>query len=115
VSDTVYVFTRRAGEEVLTALDGANGRERWHSGYPAAYTPSQPTVAHGSGPKATPLFLDGHIYTLGISGILSAFDVSIGQDALADTKARRAPLLQRGFVTRRRERPGVRIPVTMSR
>jgi outer membrane protein assembly factor BamB len=79
IGDVVYVFTRRDGQEVVTALDAATGKERWHSGYAAAYTPSQPTRVHGPGPKATPLFLDGKLFTQGISGIVSAFDAASGK------------------------------------
>lgn len=79
VGSTVYVFTRRDGQEVLTAFDATTGKERWHSGYAAPYSPSQPTVVHGAGPKATPLFLDGRLFTQGISGIVSAFDASSGK------------------------------------
>jgi outer membrane protein assembly factor BamB len=79
VGETVYVFTRRGEEEVMTALDAATGRERWRSAYRAAYSPSAPTVKHGAGPKATPLFVDGTLVTQGISGIVSAFDASSGK------------------------------------
>jgi outer membrane protein assembly factor BamB len=79
VGDTVYVFTRREGNEVLAALDAATGKERWRSSYPLAYTPSSPTVAHGSGPKATPLFHDGKLFTVGITGIVTAFDAASGR------------------------------------
>src|SRR6185503_1270935 len=79
VGDSVYVFTRRAEEEVLTALDAGTGRERWRSGYTVPYAPSQPTAAHGAGPKATPLFHDGMLFTQGISGIVSAFEASGGK------------------------------------
>jgi len=79
IGDTVYVFARRDGNEVLLSIDAATGVERWRSAYPLAYTPSGPTVAHGSGPKATPLFHEGKLFTLGISGILSAFDAGTGQ------------------------------------
>jgi outer membrane protein assembly factor BamB len=79
VGETVYVFTRRDGEEVMTALDAATGRVRWRSGYPAPYVPSKPTVAHGTGPKATPLFQEGTLFTQGVSGIVSAFDAASGK------------------------------------
>jgi outer membrane protein assembly factor BamB len=75
----VYVFSRRDGQEVMTALDAATGKERWHTGYPAPYTPGQPAAKHGAGPKATPLLHDGRLYTLGISGIVGAFDASNGK------------------------------------
>lgn len=79
VGDSVYVFARRDGHEVLLALDASTGVERWRSSYSLPYTPSGPTVAHGSGPKATPLFHEGKLFTLGISGILSAFDANSGK------------------------------------
>jgi outer membrane protein assembly factor BamB len=79
IGDVVYVFTRHDEQEVLTALDKATGTELWHSGYAAVYAPSQPTRVHGSGPKATPLFLDGKLFTQGISGIVSAFDGASGK------------------------------------
>lgn len=78
VGDTVYVFSRRGGREVLSALNADTGVERWQSGYAAPYTPSSPTAAHGSGPKATPLYQNGKIITLGISGVVAAFDAERG-------------------------------------
>jgi outer membrane protein assembly factor BamB len=79
VGDTVYVFTRREGNEVAAALDASTGNERWRSSYLAPYTPSSPTVAHGSGPKATPLFHDDKLFTVGITGIVTAFDATTGR------------------------------------
>jgi len=79
VGSTVFVFSRQNGRENLRALDAATGAERWQAGYDAPYTPSPPTAAHGSGPKATPLAHEGKVFTLGISGILAAFDAQTGK------------------------------------
>ena len=79
VGRTVYTFTRRGDDEVMTAFDAATGKERWHTGYPAPYAPSQPAAKHGAGPKATPLLHDGRLFTLGVSGIVAAFDASNGK------------------------------------
>ena len=79
IGDTVYVVTRRSGREGVTSLDVTTGRERWRSDYPAPYTASKPAEAHGAGPKATPVFHEGRIFTLGISGILTAFDAKSGK------------------------------------
>ena len=79
IGDTVYVFTRRAGNETMTALNARTGAEQWRSNYPAPYSPSQPAAAHGAGPKATPLYHEGKLFTLGISGIVSAFDATTGK------------------------------------
>lgn len=77
--DVVYVFTRRDGNETMMALDARTGTTRWQTSYAAPYTPSQPTVAHGAGPKATPLLHEGRLFTLGISGIVTAFDAATGK------------------------------------
>ena len=79
IGDTVYVFTRRGDREGIAALEAATGRERWRSDYPAPYSVSKPAEAHGAGPKATPLFHEGKIFTLGISGIVTAFDAKSGK------------------------------------
>src|SRR2546430_7906469 len=72
VGNSVYAFTRRDGAEVMTALDAETGRELWHTSYAAPYAPDHPAAVHGAGPKATPLFHNGRLYALGISGIVSA-------------------------------------------
>ena len=91
VADTVYVFTRRNETEVMTALEAATGKERWHTSYPAPYAPATPAAAHGVGPKATPLFHNGRLFTLGITGIASAFDASTGKLAWQTPAAREHP------------------------
>ena len=78
VGNRVYVFTRRGEREVMAALDAKTGAELWQSGYPSPYAASPPAAAHGAGPKATPLFQDGALFTLGISGIVAAFDAANG-------------------------------------
>ena len=79
VGRTVYVFARRDGNEVMQAFDAETGVERWRSSYPAPYSPSQAAAAHGAGPKATPLYYEGRLFTLGISGIVAAFDAETGK------------------------------------
>ena len=78
VGSTVFVFARQDGREILRALDAASGAERWQAGYALPYTPSSPTAEHGAGPKATPLAHEGKVFTLGISGVVAAFDTTAG-------------------------------------
>src|SRR5262245_15485863 len=73
VADTVYGFTRRNGAEVMTAVVAGTGRERWHTSYAAPYAPDTPAAVHGVGPKATPLFHHGKLFSLGITGVVTAF------------------------------------------
>ena len=79
VGNRLYTITRRSENEVMMALDAATGKVVWESSYAAPYTMPAGTVPHGPGPKATPLYYDGKLYTLGISGIVSAFDAATGK------------------------------------
>lgn len=74
----VIVFSREGDEEVLRALRPATGEQIWRASYPAPYTMNPAAVGHGPGPKATPDVAAGRIFTLGISGILAAWDAGDG-------------------------------------
>lgn len=77
--DRVYLFSRIGEQEVLTAYDVASGKQVWRQGYDAPYQMNPAATSHGKGPKSTPVLDRGKIFTLGISGILSAFDQSTGK------------------------------------
>jgi outer membrane protein assembly factor BamB len=79
VGKTVYAFTRRDGVETMTALDAATGKLIWRTGYPAPYKAADAAAKHGVGPKATPLFHNGKLFTVGISGVVSAFNATTGK------------------------------------
>lgn len=76
----VYQFARQDEEEVLIALDAATGRELWKTaGLPAAYEMNAAARDHGKGPKSTPVVANGRVFTLGITGVLSAHDAKTGK------------------------------------
>ena len=79
IGETVYTFTRKDGNEVATALEAATGVVVWETAYPAPYDVFSGAARHGEGPKATPLFHDGRLYTHGVTGALSAFDGATGE------------------------------------
>ena len=79
VGNRVYTHTRQGENEVMLALDAATGKVVWQTPYPAPYKMNPATKNHGQGPKSTPLFYNGRLYTLGISGIVSAFQASDGK------------------------------------
>jgi outer membrane protein assembly factor BamB len=74
----VVVIARQGDEEIVRALDLSSGREIWRAAYPAPYVVSSAAHLHGPGPKSTPAIAGGRAFTLGISGILSAFDLASG-------------------------------------
>jgi outer membrane protein assembly factor BamB len=79
VGNRLYTHTRQGENEVMMALDADTGKTVWQTPYPAPYKMNPATKNHGQGPKSTPLFADGRLYTLGISGIVSAFNAADGK------------------------------------
>ncbi|MBM3779777.1 MAG: hypothetical protein FJW23_16305 [Acidimicrobiia bacterium] len=79
VGTRVFTFARAGGDEVVRAHDVADGRTLWETRYAAPFTENAGTRTHGPGPKSTPLFHDGRLFTLGIGGVVSAFDAADGR------------------------------------
>jgi outer membrane protein assembly factor BamB len=73
------MFTRQAEEEVMSALDAASGKVLWRTAYPAGFKMNPATQRHGPGPKSTPVFASNRLFTLGMTGIVSAFDAKGGK------------------------------------
>jgi outer membrane protein assembly factor BamB len=79
--DTVFAFGREGEQEVARALSLRTGALLWRRDYPAPYRVYAGAASFGAGPKSTPVFYDGRLFTLGISGILTAFDAKDGRIA----------------------------------
>ena len=76
----IYVFARQGEDEVLLCLDAVTGKEIWKSvPQPIVYEMHEAAKGHGKGPKSTPVVSNGIVYTLGISGVLSAHDANTGK------------------------------------
>jgi len=79
IEESVYIFTRQGDDEVMRAIDADSGVLIWETSYPAIFDMNPGTARHGGGPKSTPVFDNGRLFTLGISGIVTAFDAKTGQ------------------------------------
>ena len=80
VGNRIYLFTRKeGGDEVMRALDAATGRVLWDTAYPAAFTMNGSAARHGPGPKSTPVFSNGKLYAIGMTGQVTAFDAASGR------------------------------------
>jgi len=62
----------------MRSLDAATGDEVWRTSYPAPFSVDPATEPHGPGPKATSAFSEGRLYTLGLGGVVTAFDAATG-------------------------------------
>ena len=79
VGDRVYAFSREGEDEVLRALDAATGKQIWRASYAAAFAMNPATRQHGPGPKSTPTYADGRLFTLSMTGVVLAFDARDGR------------------------------------
>ena len=60
-------------------FDHQTGKQVWQQRYRAPYQVNPAAESHGKGPKSTPVVDGGRLFTLGISGTLSAFDAATGK------------------------------------
>jgi len=75
VDGHVYTQEQRGEKEAVVCRDAANGNEIWvHTDQTRFEEPMA-----GPGPRATPTFSNGRLYTLGATGILNCLDAGSGK------------------------------------
>ena len=79
VGNRVYQFSRQGDNEVMSALDADSGKVLWQTGYPAVFTMHSAARPHGQGPKSTPVFFNGRLYAIGMTGVVTAFNAADGK------------------------------------
>jgi outer membrane protein assembly factor BamB len=84
-----YTIEQRRDKEAVTAYDIETGRELWAFSYTASFD----EVLGGPGPRATPVYRDGLVYSLGAMGDLYCLSAATGKpkwskNILADNDAK---------------------------
>ncbi|HEV1285949.1 MAG TPA: PQQ-binding-like beta-propeller repeat protein [Bryobacteraceae bacterium] len=84
-----YTIEQRRDKEAVTAYDVETGRELWAFSYPASFD----EVLGGPGPRATPVYYEGLVYSLGAMGDLYCLSAATGKpkwskNILADNDAK---------------------------
>jgi outer membrane protein assembly factor BamB len=79
VGNRIYQFARKGEREVMMAIDADSGKVLWETGHTAAFTPMSAAAPHGAGPKSTPVFSNGRLYSIGMTGIVTAYDAASGK------------------------------------
>jgi outer membrane protein assembly factor BamB len=107
VGNRLYLFSRQGEEEVMSAINPENGSVIWRTGYPVSFTPNKAAARHGQGPKSTPAFSNGRLYSIGMTGVVTAFDAESGKQIWQKpgsepvplyTSHAFSPLIDRGLV-----------------
>jgi outer membrane protein assembly factor BamB len=79
VGRRVYLHSRQGEREMITCFELETGKTLWQDGYPVAYQMNPAATGHGKGPKSTAVAANGKLYTLGITEILSCYDLVTGK------------------------------------
>jgi outer membrane protein assembly factor BamB len=92
VGHRAYTQEQRGKNEVVVCYDANTGDELWVHSDTARFE----EALAGPGPRATPTFGDGKIYSLGASGILNCLDAATGnrlwfKDVKEDANAKEVP------------------------
>ena len=75
----VFVHGRRDPEEIVVAVNFTDGKIIWQQKYQAAFKKNQYAVEMAKGPNSTPLVIGNRLFTLGVTGILTAWDTATGK------------------------------------
>jgi outer membrane protein assembly factor BamB len=85
-----FTIEQRQKDEVVAAYDVMSGKELWTSSWPERFSQ---WMGGGEGPRATPTWADGDVFSLGAAGELRAFEAATGKviwrtNILEDVKAK---------------------------
>jgi outer membrane protein assembly factor BamB len=75
IGDRLYTQEQHGPMEAVVCYDSTDGKELWSHEDPARFW----ETVSGAGPRATPTFAAGRLYTLGGTGILNCLDAVTGK------------------------------------
>jgi outer membrane protein assembly factor BamB len=74
----VFLHSRRDPEELVTAIDLATGKVAWQQKYQSEFKKNQYATQMAKGPHSTPIIVGSRLYTLGVTGVLTAWNIADG-------------------------------------
>lgn len=79
VGPRIYQHARQGDDEVLFCLERKTGKTIWRKSMPVAFVAGRNGERHGLGPKSTPAYANGRVFTLSIIGVLTAWSADDGE------------------------------------
>jgi outer membrane protein assembly factor BamB len=92
IGNRVFTFARQGDNEVVAALDAGTGKQIWQSHYLVTFNVNPAAARHDKGPKSTPTFAGGKLFTLGMTNIVTAFDAATGKQVWQKPASSAQPL-----------------------
>jgi outer membrane protein assembly factor BamB len=77
----VFTHSRHDPDEIVTAIDLATGRVAWQQKYVSEFKKNQYATQMAKGPNSTPIVVGSRLITLGVTGVLTAWNVADGSVA----------------------------------
>jgi outer membrane protein assembly factor BamB len=74
----VFLHSRRDPDEIVTAIDLATGKVLWQQKYQSEFKKNQYATQMAKGPNSTPIVVGSRVFTLGVTGILTAWNIADG-------------------------------------
>lgn len=78
IDNDIFQHARQGDDEVVWRLDRATGNVRWRKTFSVPFKAAGGGEYHGNGPKSSPIYSSGRLFTMSIDGTLSAWDASTG-------------------------------------
>lgn len=75
----VFIHARQDPDEIVIAINLKDGKVLWQQKYPAGFQKNQYAVKMAKGPNSTPLVVGQRLFTLGVTGVLTAWDTATGR------------------------------------
>jgi outer membrane protein assembly factor BamB len=75
LGNRLFTQEQRGKDEAVVCLDAASGKELWAYLNQGRFSDGQA----GAGPRSSPVFADGRIYTMGATGVVNCLDAATGR------------------------------------
>ena len=79
VEDLIFQHARQGEDEIAWCLQRATGNVLWRKSWRVPFKAAGGGEYHGNGPKSSPVYADGRLFTMSINGTLMAWDTKSGE------------------------------------